>query len=271
MIRTDLAEESAKHTGYHGKGCRITRRDGVTCVQIETAEAAQQIGKPEGIYYTVQTGDFRNAPQAFEQEVEQIADVLRTLIPENSPVLAAGLGNRAVTPDAVGPLVTEQLLVTRHLLENGVEGFENLRPVAAVSPGVLGQTGIESALYIRKLAELAEDGCVIVVDALAAAAPERLLRTVQITDSGIAPGSGVGNHRAALTRETLGRRVIAIGVPTVAALSNLVPLPEDNPDWIVTPREIDQAVQHAARTVAFAINRALHPSLSLEELIALVG
>ena len=271
MIRTDLAQESASALKSCPKGCIVTKRGAVTRVQIETADAARIIGKPIGVYYTVETDDFRTSPSHFEQEVEQIAAVLRTLLPKGAPVLAAGLGNRAITPDAIGPLVVEQLLVTRHLLDSGIAGFEHLREVSAVSPGVLGQTGIESALYIRKLAELAEDGCVVVIDALAAASPHRLLRTVQITDSGIAPGSGVGNDRAQRSKESLGCPVIAVGVPTVAALSNLVDLPQGSPDWIVTPREIDQAVEHAARTVAFALNRALHPTLSLEELTALVG
>lgn len=271
MIRTDLAEESIKHSNYRGEGYYVENRDGITRVLIESAAASKAIGKPKGVYFTVETGDFRTMPDGFADEVEKIASVIRKLLPADGPILAAGLGNREITPDAIGPLVSDQILVTRHLCENNVAGFENLRHVAAVNPGVLGQTGIEAAQYIKKLAEIGPMCAVVVVDALAAAAPERLLRTVQITDSGIVPGSGVGNNRTALSKEALGVPVIAVGVPTVAALSNLVDLPPDSPDWIVTPREIDQAVQHAARTVAFAVNRALFPALSLEELIALVG
>lgn len=273
VIRTDLAEESASFARYNGEGYHCERKDGVTCVRIESDAAVQAIGKPEGTYYTVETDSFLSVPVSFEQDVERLAAVILKLLPkeEQAPVLVAGLGNRMITPDAIGPRAVQQILVTRHLKEAGLEGFEMLRPAAAVSPGVLGQTGIESALFVKRLAGLAEGGCVIVIDALAAGSPERLLRTIQVSDSGIAPGSGVGNNRNTLNRETVGIPVIAVGVPTVAALSNIVPLSGGVPDMIVTPREIDQAVEHAARTVAFAINCALYPSLSLEELTALVG
>lgn len=273
MIRTDLAEESAAYAQYEGPGFSSKREDGVVCVRIESKEAASAIGKPEGVYYTVETGSFLTAPDAFEEDTARLAEVIGRLLPkaEQAPVLVAGLGNRMITPDAIGPLAVQQILVTRHLKEAGLAGFETLRPVAAISPGVLGQTGIETALFVQKLASIAEKGCVIVVDALAAGAPERLLKTVQICDSGIAPGSGVGNNRAALNEESVGVPVIAVGVPTVAALSNIAKLPQNMADMIVTPREIDQAVEHAARMVGFALNRALYPSLSLEELTALVG
>ena len=273
MIRTDLAEESASDARYQGSGFFSEKKDGVTCVLIESEEAARAIGKPEGAYYTVDVESFLLSPLSFERDVERLASVIGRLLPKKAqaPVLVAGLGNRMITPDAVGPLAVSQVLVTRHLKDADLKGFEAVRPVAAVSPGVLGQTGIETALFIRKMASLVRDGCVVVIDALAAGAPERLLRTVQVCDSGIAPGSGVGNNRAALTRETVGVPVIAVGVPTVAALSNIAVLKKDMPDMIVTPREIDQAVEHAARTVAFAVNRALHPDITVQELTALVG
>ncbi|MCI5924872.1 MAG: GPR endopeptidase [Oscillospiraceae bacterium] len=273
MIRTDLAEESAAQARYEGPGFYREHEDGVLCVRIESKEAADAIGKPEGIYYTVETDSFLTAPDAFEEDTGRLAKVIGRLLPEpeQAPVLVAGLGNRMITPDAVGPLAVQKILVTRHLKEAGLAGFEGLRAVAAVSPGVLGQTGIEAATFVQKLSPIAENGCVIVIDALAAGAPERLLKTVQICNSGIAPGSGVGNNRTALNKESVGVPVIAVGVPTVAALSNIAELPENMADMIVTPREIDQAVEHASRTVAFALNRALYPSLSLEELTALVG
>ena len=140
---------------------------------------------------------------------------LKKLLPPKGAVLVAGLGNRAMTPDAVGPLAVEHLLVTRHLISALPNCFGSFRAVSAVTPGVLGQSGVESAEAVAALVRELQPAAVIAVDALAARRTERLCTTVQLSDTGIAPGSGVGNHRHPLNRETLGVPVIAIGVPTV--------------------------------------------------------
>lgn len=144
-----------------------------------------------------------------------MAESLRPLLPERGPALVVGLGNRAVTPDLIGPLAVDHLLVTRHLVEQVPEHFGDLRPVAAAAPGVLASTGMESSLVAQALAQRLHPSCVIAVDALASRSLDRLCRTVQLSDAGVVPGSGVGNHRDPLDRDSLGIPVFTVGVPTV--------------------------------------------------------
>lgn len=175
--------------------------------------------------------------------------------------MVVGLGNRAMTPDRIGPLCCEKILVTNHLVERAPEQFGSFRPVTALAPGVLGTTGVESAQVAGAVAAAVEPVCVIAVDALAATGVERLCATVQLSDTGISPGSGVGNHRQGLTRESLGVPVLALGVPTVA---------EAEGGMFVTPRDIDVRVAECAKVMAYAIDLALQPGLSLEDLEALI-
>ena len=184
-----------------------------------------------------------------------------------------------MTPDAVGPAAVGHLLITRHL----GEALPGLRPVAAAAAGVLGTTGMEAAEWVRGLAERVEPAAVIVIDALAARSVERLCTAVQIADTGIVPGSGVGNARMALTRETLGVPVISVGVPTVVDAATLAldllgegaPLPEGlrrrEGELFVTPRDVDQQVRETARVVGCGVNLALQPSLTVADLEALLG
>lgn len=269
MRRTDLAMEQIPNKAVNG--VRIHQSESVHTVEILTDEAAESVGKPKGKYTTVSVENFCKSPSDFLGEVNRLSDVLTEFLPDNpdAPVLVVGLGNRMITPDAVGPLTAEKILVTRHLKKLTLPSLPPLRSVCAVSPGVMGQTGIESSAFVRRIADVAAGGCVIVIDALAAAEVERLLTTVQICDTGISPGSGVGNSRAELSEKTIGVPVIAVGVPTVTE----VPFPkqETSMPMMITPREIDQAVEHAARTVSLAINCALHPNLTVDELSALVS
>ena len=210
---------------------------------------------------------------------EVLAEELAPLLPAEGGVLVAGLGNPAMTPDAVGPLAVGHLLVTRHL----DQALPGLRSVAAAAAGVLGTTGMESAEWVRGLAERVEPAAVIVIDALAARDVERLCAAVQVSDTGIVPGSGVGNARMALTRETLGVPVISVGVPTVVDAATLAldllgedaPLPQSLRDrgggLFVTPRDVDAQVRYAARAAGYAVNLALQPSLTVEDLEALLG
>ena len=206
-----------------------------------------------------------------------LAELLRPMLPPEGTALVVGLGNRAVTPDLVGPLAVEHTLVTRHLVE-GVESFRNLRPVAALAAGVLASTGMESAAVIQAVCARLRPACVVAVDALASRSVERLCRTVQLSDAGIVPGSGVGNHRMALSRETLGVPVLAVGVPTVVEAATLVldllgrkdgaELPGG--ELFVTPREVDSRVADLARVIGYGVSLALNPVLGVDELTMLL-
>ena len=189
-------------------------------------------------------------------------------------MLVVGLGNSSITPDALGPQVAQHILVTRHLTEELAHslGMGSLRKTAALIPGVLGQTGVESGELTAALVNFIQPSAVIVVDALAAQDYGRLGRTIQISDSGIAPGSGVQNSRKELSRRTLGIPVLSIGVPTVIDAATLAAqltggsYEQAHQAAMVTPREIDRLIGHSAKFIALAINKALYPELSLEEI-----
>ena len=220
-------------------------------------------------------GLVRREEDAFRRACGVLAREIRTQLamePEES-VLVVGLGNPDITPDAVGPLAAECVLVTRHLKTRLPEEFAAFRPVSVFRTGVLGTTGIESAALVRGVVSLVRPDRVIAVDALSAREAARLCRAVQITDAGIVPGSGVGNARSALTEETLGVPVVAVGVPTVVDARTLcadlsgaeVDLPEDT-ELFVTPRDIDTRVRDSARLVGYAIDLALHDALTIEDI-----
>ena len=285
-IRTDLAVECLTDTGPSlPQGVRrdteTIGQTPVTRVVIETEQAAQAIGKPVGKYVTVETTPFHRFTSDFENQVKIVGDEIKNLLPDG-PALVVGLGNSAITPDALGPEVINLIFATRHLQKDfaAISGFEHLRGTAAIAPGVLGQTGIETAEIISAIVREIKPRAVVVIDALASREIARLGATVQISDTGIAPGSGVANHRKELTEKTLGVPVIAVGVPTVVDMNTIaedlsdgqpVSLPEKGKNMMVTPREIDTIIENAAKTVAFGINLALQPSLSLNDIISLVN
>lgn len=289
--RTDLALEAAQAvTAAAGlAGVEQTERteDGVTVtvVELRTPEAAEKVGKPLGRYVTLELGPVqRREAEGFQRACHVLAGELAKLIPQGEgTVLVVGLGNRAITPDAVGPLTHEWLLVTRHLVEQLPEVFGSFRPMAAVAAGVLGTTGVESAELVRGVVERVCPDCVIAVDALAARSMKRLCTAVQLSDAGIAPGSGVGNCRAALDRESLGVPVIAVGVPTVvdvntltrdvleeAGRGDLEPEALEPGGAFVTPRDIDQRVAECAKLIGYAIDLAVQRGLTLEDVEGLV-
>lgn len=288
-VRTDLAMESAsdiKNINFEGIQYKTEHKNGmdIDILKVESEGAAMYLGKPIGSYITVQTSDFRGVVDDFCNEIDVIASIITRLLPqEYKNVLVVGLGNKDITPDALGPLAVESILVTRHIDEETKKqiGMEGLCGVSAVAPGVLGQTGVESTEIVAALVNRIEFDCVIAIDALAAKSLDRLATTIQICNTGISPGSGVLNSRRELTNATLNVPVIAVGVPTVVDMATIASdlLGEDIPQentrearaMMVTPREIDLAVAHAAKTVAFAINKALQPSLTLDELTALVS
>lgn len=287
--RTDLALEAkelwqqstSEQTKLHGvqAGQRVCEGFAVDTVRVLDRQGERALGKPVGTYVTLTLdGLARREEDAFGRAARAIAGELRSLLRdlrEDAPVLVVGLGNRAITPDAIGPLVHEYTMVTRHLVEQLPEQFGAFRPVASLSAGVLGTTGVESGSLIHGVCEQIKPACVIAVDALASRSLHRVCRTVQLADTGIVPGSGVGNHRKALNRETLGIPVIAVGVPTVvdgATLAmdllgqeELPQLAQGVENLMVTPRDIDAQVADLSKVVGFGINLALHEGLRVED------
>ena len=290
--RTDLAleaqelwqESAGEQTQLKGVQARDSQREGyaVTTVRILDQEGAQALGKPAGTYVTLTVdGLARREEDAFGRAVRAVAAELTQLLAGlEGPVLVACLGNRAVTPDAVGPKVHDHLLITRHLVDQAPEHFGAFRPVASVAAGVLGTTGVESGELVGALTGRLKPVCIIAVDALASRSLDRLCRTIQLGDTGIAPGSGVGNHRHALDRESLGVPVIAIGVPTVVdgatlaadllGTADLPPLGREG-EMLVTPKDIDSQVNDLAKVIGYGITLALQPGLTLEDMELLMS
>ena len=294
--RTDLAleakelwQESAEKTGkLAGVKAVKTRREGypLTRVDILDDRGAQALGKPVGTYLTLDLGTYwQRKEDYFPRAVRALGAELKALLPETGAALVVGLGNRAMTPDAVGPLTLENVLVTRHLRAAMPRQFGGFRAVSAFNTGVLGATGVESAAAVRGLVKEVEPDFVIAVDALASRRTGRVCATVQLSDSGIVPGSGVGNHRAALNKESLGVPVLAIGVPTVVDAATLAAdlleesgveefdekrLRSRRQPLMVTPRDIDAQVRELAKVLGYGINWATQ-ELEIEDMAALLG
>jgi spore protease len=291
--RTDLAleakelwEESAEETTQLKGVVAREEQEGnckITHVEILDAEGEKALGKPKGNYVTLEMDDLcsrgkSDYAQAAELFAEQLGKLMK--IPKEGPVLVAGLGNRDITPDVIGPKTLESVLVTRHLIEAVPEHFASFRPVSAFATGVMGDTGVESGELVCAVAKTVKPSCIIAVDALASRSTSRLFRTIQITDTGIVPGSGVGNHRMALTEESMKVPVVAIGVPTVVDAATLcLDLLEKSgqkgldPDSImnlgsdlfVTPRDVDSYGQTMSKVLGLGISLALHVDLSVED------
>ena len=268
-FRTDLAVEAAvtqkitpgdvtQHQQNIGAVTRST-------IRILTEQGASALGKPRGKYVTVSLPRLTDHEGEIATAGTVVGQALQEMLPPEGTVLVVGLGNRTVTPDALGPTVADGVLATRHIGGEFARsaGLTDLRPVAVIAPGVLGQTGAESSELVRGICREIHPAAVIVVDALAAATPERLGCTVQVCDTGIHPGSGVGNNRRPLNRQVLGVPVIGIGVPTVVDAA----LTPDAPPMMVTPREIDLVIARAARLVTTAIHTALQPAYAPADLM----
>lgn len=298
-IRTDLAMERQQMAGEM-EGMETKRRQAgeveINTVRIRTPEAAQRIGRPCGRYVTISCAQrMQLEPALREQLCSALAGELGDMLPEKGDVLVVGLGNRRVTADALGPRVVDATLVTRHIREQLPETLAHrLRTVSAVAPGVLGVTGMETAEVVRGVVEHVRPGAVIAIDALAARDSSRICSTIQLSDTGIAPGSGVGNHRKGLTQETLGVPVYALGVPMVVYASTIARdaidamIGEDEQeggsigavidrvvsarlgDLVVTPREVDALMEHMAGLIARSLNIALQSGLESDEIDALM-
>ena len=292
-IRTDLAvearelwnESTDRKTALKGVEARDGMTEGykTTVVKILDENGERELGKPRGTYVTVEIDSLIDRePDAFSRGARAVSSELRRMIApaEGKTVLVVGLGNPSVTPDAVGPRAMRFTMATNHLVDRFPETFGKFRRVAALETGVMGTTGIESLELIRAVTEKLSPTLIIAVDALASRRFSRLCRTVQIADTGIVPGSGVGNSRAAVDEKTLGVPVVAIGVPTVVdagtlasdlssrAGVNFLP-PEDYRRWggdmIVTPKDIDAKVEDIAKLVGYGINLALHDGITVED------
>lgn len=309
---TDLALEATAaargdaHTEIPGVMMKEDKYEKATVswVEVLNPQGEAVIGKPVGNYITIDAPELRHRNRDLQEQVGQVLiDQLAKLLDlkEDDTVLVVGLGNWNATPDALGPRVTGKLLVTRHLRQfvpTDVAG--GLRSVAAISPGVLGLTGIETAEVIEGIVERIKPAVVICIDALAARSVERIGTTIQIADTGINPGSGIGNKRMGLNRDTLGVPVIALGVPTVVHAATIVQdafeamsgrfagtkpffqlfsSPEERRqmvsevlsptvgELVVTPKEIDDMTEDMAKLIAGSLNAVLHTSVTAQDLL----
>lgn len=311
QIRTDLAVELSEIAGKIDgvETEELTHRGlSLTRVTVKTPAAALKLGKAKGQYLTAQLPRLWSYDYtAFTECVDVLGNELKSLLnlDGDESVLVVGLGNDRITPDALGPLAVRSTMVTRHLKERMPEWFQQaeLRRVAAVSPNVLGNTGIETAEIVRGICDRIKPDRVIVVDALAARRLARLTSTVQLADTGISPGSGVANRRSELSESTLGVPVVSVGVPTVVDAATLASdvveqteellrrqtgkegasilsglpseektqlfsevLAPDDQNLMVTPKDIDRVIGEVSKMVGFAINTALHKDISVDEM-----
>lgn len=271
--RTDLAVESYEPgEATKLKGVVIDEGDSVTTVTVLTEEGANSIGKPRGKYITLQLDAFVSDNDIFDGRLDDFSRILKSIMPDRvESVLVACLGNERITADSLGPLTANYILSTRHIVSDceGKNSLGNLFPVSAISTGVLGDTGIETAEIIKGIVTQIKPSLVIVVDALAATSTSRLGTTIQFSNTGISPGSGVGNHRDELSQKTLGVPVISIGIPTVVSTSVIS---GDSRDCaFVTPREIDRITQQGAKLIGMGINTYFQKGMDAYELFSLVG
>lgn len=294
-FRTDLAleqKEYLKKDVLDGVLCETFKRNNskVTRIKVINEMGEKTLGKPMGSYVTVETDSFSRFYSVADERMEAVRDELIRLLPDSGSVLVAGLGNIKITPDALGPKCSENIFATRHLKEEFAKklGLGELRPVACISPGVLGQTGVETGEIIAGAVRTVKPAAVIVIDALAARRLSRLGCTVQMATCGIIPGSGVGNARSEISEKTLGVPVISMGIPTVVDAATLAydiindSNGNDTPElqrqiephsslMMITPKEIDIMIDRASKFLSTVINCALQPTLSVQEILELTS
>lgn len=317
-IRTDLAIEAREFynkqenkSDIPGVLVDVEKQEDITVTRVKVVEdvGARVIGKPKGNYITIEVPKLRDNDKELQDEVgktlaKEVASIVK--LNDQSVILVVGLGNWNVTPDALGPRVVEHLLVTRHIKEYVPDQIdEGVRSVCAVAPGVLGITGIETSEIIRGIVDRVKPDLVIAIDALASRKMERVSTTIQLADTGINPGSGVGNNRKELSLESMGVPVVAVGVPTVVDAATMASdtidmvvdsLIEESPkngefynmlkdmdrtekyklinevispyvgNLMVTPKEIDRLIDDVAIVIANGLNLALHPSIGPDDI-----
>ena len=275
--RTDMASELIEDVGGElsaERGISVKELDingfSVTDVEVLNEKGSALLGRDPGSYYTL---SLPASPAELSGCEEALSRLISRLIPDRAhcpSVLVAALGNPDITPDSVGPLCASGIIVSRHLKLSDPNRFSFLSDVALCRTGVLGTSGVESAQQILSFCSLVHPGCVIIVDALACREPEGLCQSIQISDTGIAPGSGVGNDRERIDSGFLGVPVISIGVPTVMDAGRFFS-PKGNVPMFVTPRDIDAKVRRLSRLISRALNLALHPGLSVSDIDLLLG
>ncbi len=295
-LRTDLAlerREIIEEKEPEGIKCETIEKENakITRIEVINDKGAQALGKPIGKYITVEVPSFTESAQLEDGQLEALAQELTSLLPQSGTILVVGLGNADITPDALGPKSVDLVLATRHISSEIAKsaGLGDLRPVACFVPGVLGRTGVETGETILGVVKTINPSAVITIDALAARRMSRLGCTVQMADTGVTPGSGVGNARTQISQQNLGVPVIAIGVPTVVDAATLAldlvskggeninedemreKFEPDGSQMMITPREIDLVIERAARLIAMAINRSLQPHISVEDMLSLVS
>lgn len=319
---TDLAIEISdalkldQVEGFEIPGVEISEKEiqdeniKVTRVRVLNEEGEKQMGKPKGDYITIECPLIKqNVPSVHEKVIDYLSQAIASLLPEveGRPlnVLVIGLGNRFATPDTLGPKVVNQVFVTRHVALKAPELMdEDVAYLSSFAPSVMGLTGIETAEIIEGVVDNVKPDCVIAIDALAARHVSRINSTIQISDTGISPGAGVGNKRKELNEKTIGCKVIAIGVPTVVDTATLVSdtlgqvinlmvkesehspvfdilssaseqdhyelvkesLGEEVKDLFVTPKEIDEIMEYLSSIISNSINIAVHPCMTLEDI-----
>ena len=320
--RTDLALEigmelnknRTEDEGYHIEGVEVkvtsdeTYPITTTYVHIQNELGAKNMGKPIGHYITVESQEMKNNnPEVHQEIIHSVSTEIKKLLPKKADlhVLVVGLGNRYATPDRLGPEVSGKVLVTRHLKEHAPEAIdESVNTLSSLTPGVMGLTGIETGEIIKGVVEKIKPDCIIAIDALAARSPERINTTIQISDTGISPGAGIGNKRKELSEATMGCPVIAIGVPTVIDTATLVndtldqmihQMLEHAPNHtfynllkeageeekysmireilipqlgnlFVTAKDIDEIIMYLTTIIFNSINIAVHPGIGLEDI-----
>ena len=291
--RTDLAVEQRELFGEDIKGVDYSVEDvgglRIERLSINTERASQLLKKPTGTYITAELPPLTDNVRDTDERLTALADEIKKLLPVHGLVLVAGLGNIEITPDALGPKAASKVMATRHISGEIARstGLDRLRAVAVMNTGVTGQTGIETGELLLGVIKRIRPTALIVIDALASRRLERLGCTVQISDTGISPGAGVGNHRFRIDSSTMGVPVIAIGVPTVVdALTlafDLLDIDDEkrgmelsrevSPEgraMVVTPKEVDLLIERASRLISLSINYALQSDIDIDDLLDLL-
>lgn len=311
-IRTDLAIEAhemctqcsdEKAEEINGVDVDVQKENGITNTKIKiTNENGEKVlGKPIGTYVTIEAPNIKYDIEIYEKVCKILADEIREMshIESKTKTLVVGLGNKQITPDALGPDVISKLMITNHMKEHMKDFFsDDITSVCAIAPGVLGTTGIETAQIVKGVAQQAKPDLIIAIDALASRSLDRISTTIQLSDTGINPGSGVSNKRNGLNEHTLGVKVISIGVPTVVDAATIANdcidmiiketnqiIPDDDKKntliretlsknigvLMVTPKDIDSVIEKTSKTIANGINLALHKNLTFEDIESFVG
>lgn len=296
-VRTDLADEVlenlADKKGKKGDGIAFETKNvrgiRVDCVNVQNVQAEKITGKPVGRYVTVTTGEiWKSDAETFENVARTIGEQLSSMLPTEGLCLVVCLGNDKIAADALGPYVADSLIVTRHIKLQDESLYKSLElgECACVVPGVMGDTGAEALELVKGAVNMLKPSCVVVIDALASRNLERLAKTVQISDSGISPGSGVGNARHEISRNTLGVPTVVIGVPTVVealtlcldVLSKVFDGEREVYNYIeekmsgnigsffVCPKETDKIIKSMAKLVGYSLNFALHGDITISEM-----